>query len=256
MLKVIINGCNGKMGQVLANQIAQDKELEIVAGIDKSPERVKTDFPVYKNIFDFKEKADVVIDFSRPEALNVLLDYATKTNTPLVIATTGLSTQDMDNIKAASTKVSIFQSANMSVGVNVLARLALEAAKIIGGSFDIEIVEKHHNLKVDAPSGTAYLIADKINNSLEEHKEYIFGRYTKTDKRSKNEIGIHSIRGGTIVGEHTVIFAGSDEVIEISHIAASKNIFALGAIRAAKFIAEKEPGYYNMDDLMRNYIKI
>lgn len=254
MLKVIINGCNGKMGQVLAYQISQNNELEIMAGIDKNPVKANADFPVYNNIFDCNEKADVIIDFSKPEALKVLLDYAVKTNTPLVIATTGLSSQDMENIKTASSKVPIFHSANMSVGINVLARLAQEAAKIMGASADIEIVEKHHSLKVDAPSGTAYLIANKINESLAEPKEYTFGRHSKTEKRSENEIGIHSIRGGTIVGDHTVIFAGSDEIIEISHIAASKNIFALGAIRAAKFIAQKEPGYYNMDNLMKNYM--
>lgn len=252
MLKVIINGCNGKMGQVLANQIAQDKELEIAAGIDRNLQGITANFPIFKNIFDFKEKADVIIDFSRPEALDSLLDYAIKTNTPLVIATTGLSTQDMNNIRNASINVPIFQSANMSIGINVLSKLVQEAAKIVGNSYDVEIVEKHHNLKVDAPSGTAFLIADKINDSLKTPKKYIFGRHTKTDKRNENEIGIHSIRGGTIVGEHTVIFAGNDEVIEISHIASSKNIFALGAIRAAKFISKKEPGYYNMDDLIKN----
>lgn len=254
MIKIIINGCNGKMGQVLSYQVGQDSELQIIAGIDKNPDRFNTVFPVYDNIFTCKEKADVIIDFSRPEALEGLLDYAVKTNTSLVIATTGLSAKNMDDIKEASNKVAIFQSANMSVGMNVLIKLAQVAAKIMEGSADIEIVERHHNLKVDAPSGTAYLIADKINDSLKYLKEYTFGRHSKTEKRSENEIGIHAIRGGTIVGDHTVIFAGGDEVIEISHRAQSKNIFAFGAIKAAKFIANKEPAFYNMDDLMQHNI--
>lgn len=254
MIKVIINGCNGKMGQVLSYQIRQDSELQIIAGIDKNPDRFNTVFPVYDNIFSCKEKADVIIDFSKPEALEALLDYAIKTNTPLVIATTGLSVKDMDNLKEAANKIAIFQSANMSVGMNVLIKLAQAAAKIMEDSADIEIVERHHNLKIDAPSGTAYLIANKINDSLKYPKEYIFGRHSKTEKRSESEIGIHAIRGGTIVGDHTVIFAGGDEVIEMSHSAQSKNIFALGAIKAAKFIAKKEPAFYNMDDLLQNKI--
>lgn len=254
MLKVIVNGCHGKMGQVLVYQIKQDNELKIVAGIDREPRRIKVDFPVYDNIFDCKEKADVVIDFSRPEALQGLLDYSIKNNTSLVIATTAMSPQDMNNIKEVSKKVPIFQSANMSVGMNVLIKLAREAAKIMEDSTDIEIVERHHNLKVDAPSGTAYLIANKINDSLKKPKKYVYGRHTKTERRYENEIGIHAIRGGTIVGDHTVIFAGNDEIIEISHNATSKNIFALGAIKAAKFIANKEPAFYNMDNLMENKI--
>lgn len=254
MIKVIINGCNGKMGQVLSYQIGQDNELQIIAGIDKYPDRVNTIFPVYDNIFACKDKADVIIDFSRPEALEGLLDYAIKTNTSLVIATTGLSEKNMGDIKEASKKIAIFQSANMSVGMNVLIKLAQAAAKIMEEFADIEIVERHHNLKIDAPSGTAYLIANKINESLKAPKDYTFGRHTKTEKRSENEIGIHAIRGGTIVGDHTVVFAGGDEVIEISHSAQSKNIFALGAIRAAKFIANKEPAFYSMDDLMQNNI--
>ncbi len=252
MLNIIVNGCHGKMGQVLINQIQQDNELNIVAGIDKNPSKIITAFSVYDNIFDCREKADVIIDFSRPEALQGLLEYAVITNTSLVIATTGLSPQDMDNIKEASSKVPIFQSANMSIGINVLIRLVQTAAKLMEDSADIEIIEKHHNLKVDAPSGTAYLIANKINESLKETKKYTFGRHSKTDKRSVNEIGIHAVRGGTIVGDHTVIFAGKDEVIEICHSAASKNIFASGAIKAAKFLVNKDPAFYNMDDLVKS----
>lgn len=254
MLKVIVNGCHGKMGQVLINQIEQDNELQVIAGIDKYINKENVTFPVYDNIFECSNKADVIIDFSRPEALQGLIDFAIRTNTPLVIATTGLSDQDMNNIKDASNKVPIFQSANMSVGINVLIRLAQITTKLMEDYTDIEIIEKHHNLKIDAPSGTAYLIANKINDSLKNPKEYTFGRHTKTERRKENEIGIHAIRGGTIVGEHSVIFAGNDEVIEICHSAASKNIFALGAIRAAKFIANKKPAFYNMDDLIETVL--
>lgn len=253
MLKVIINGCYGKMGKVLAQEIELDDSIQVVAGIDRKIQEIKTPFPVYDNIFNCKEKADVVIDFSRPEALEGLLDYAVNTNTPLVIATTGLSEQNIEHIIETSKKVPIFQSANMSLGINVLIKLVQTASEIIGDFADIEIVERHHNLKVDAPSGTAYLIADKINHTLNNTKKYTFGRHTKTERRKKDEIGIHAIRGGTIVGDHTVIFACSDEVIEISHSAASKNIFALGAIKAAKFIVDKKAGLYNMDDLIENF---
>lgn len=252
MLNIIVNGCHGKMGQVLVKQIEHDDELNIVAGIDTEPEKIKMSFPVYKNIFVLKEKAHIVIDFSSPKAINDLLDYGIKTNTPLVIATTGMSPEDMDNIKNASRSIPIFYSSNMSVGINIILALVQMAAKTIGDSADIEIIEKHHNLKVDAPSGTAYSIADKINEALNHSKEYVFGRHSYTEKRKENEIGIHAIRGGTIVGEHSVIFASKDETIEISHSASSKNIFALGAIRAAKFLIGKAPGFYSMRDLMDN----
>lgn len=252
MLKIIVNGCHGKMGQVLVNQIEQDDELHIIAGVDKEPSKLKTSFPVYDNIFICKEKADVIIDFSSPKAIQGLLDYAIKTNTPLVTATTGMSPQDMNDMKNASNKIPVFHSANMSVGINVLISLVQTAAKLMEGFADIEIIEKHHNLKVDAPSGTAYLIADKINSSLNNPKRYNFGRHSKTERRNENEIGIHAIRGGTIVGEHSVLFAVKDEIIEISHSASSKNIFALGAIKAAKFLVNKKPSFYNMDDLMKN----
>lgn len=254
MIKLILNGCHGTMGQVLINQVEQDSNLQIIAGIDKDANKKNVSFPVYNNIFDCNEKADVIIDFSRPEALQGLIDFAIKTKTPLVIATTGITEEDMKKIIDASNKVPIFQSANMSVGINVLINLAQTAAKLMEGFADIEIVEKHHNLKVDAPSGTAYLIANKINDSLNASKEYTFGRHSKANRRNENEIGIHAIRGGTIVGDHSVILASKDEIIEISHSAASKNIFALGAIRAAKFIVNKEPAFYSMDDLIKTII--
>lgn len=249
-MKIIINGCNGKMGQVLTKQIENDHDLEIVAGIDKTPDKYENKYPVYKDIFEFKGEADVVIDFSNPYYLPGLLDYCVEKNLPIVIATTGFSKKDYKDIEKSSKKIPIFYSANMSLGINVLIKLVREAAKVLAESFDIEIIEKHHNNKVDAPSGTAYMIANKINEELNNSKEYVFGRYTKKEKRSKNEIGIHAIRGGTIVGEHSVIFAGLDEIIEIKHTAMSKNIFAIGAIKAAKFIINKDKGLYSMDDLV------
>ncbi|WP_427339728.1 4-hydroxy-tetrahydrodipicolinate reductase [Caloranaerobacter sp. DY30410] len=249
-MKIIINGCNGKMGQVLTKQIENDPDLEIVAGIDRTPNKYKNKYPVYKDIFEFKGEADVVIDFSNPYYLPGLLDYCMEKNLPIVIATTGFSNKDYKDIEKSSKKIPIFYSANMSLGINVLIKLVREAARILAESFDIEIIEKHHNNKIDAPSGTAYMIANKINEELNNSKEYVFGRYTKKEKRSKNEIGIHAIRGGTIVGEHSVIFAGLDEIIEIKHTAMSKNIFAIGAIKAAKFIVNKDKGLYSMDDLV------
>jgi len=251
MIKVIINGCNGKMGQVLSHLLLQDPDIDIVAGIDRSPEKCVNPYPVYKEIFEYKGKAQVIIDFSNPYHLPGILDYGVENNIPLVIATTGFSTHDIRDINEASEKIPIFYSANMSLGINVLVNLVRKASALLHDTFDIEIIEKHHNKKVDAPSGTAYLIANKINEELNNNMEYTFGRYTKKDQRLKKELGIHAVRGGTIVGEHSVIFAGEDEVIEVKHSASSKNIFALGAIKAAKFITSKEKGLYSMDDLIK-----
>jgi 4-hydroxy-tetrahydrodipicolinate reductase len=250
MLKVLINGCNGTMGQVLSKQIEEAKGMIVAAGIDKNSDKYENNYPVYNDIFDFKEKADVIIDFSNPESIIKLLEYGIKTETPIVIATTGLSDEDIDNIKKASEKIPVFHSANTSLGINVLSNLVKKAATILSESFDIEIIEKHHNKKVDAPSGTAYLIADAINEELENSMEFVFGREGNDAKRTKKEIGIHAVRGGTIPGEHTVIFAGMDEILEIKHTALSKKIFAQGAIRAAVFAAKQEKGLYTMNDLV------
>ncbi|RKD32437.1 4-hydroxy-tetrahydrodipicolinate reductase [Thermohalobacter berrensis] len=250
MIKVIINGCNGKMGQVLSEQIEQCEDMKVVAGIDRSPDKFKNNYPVYKDIFEFREEADVIIDFSNPYYLPGLLDYGIEKKIPLVIATTGFSSKDIKDMEAASEKIPIFYSANMSLGINVLVNLVKKAANVLADSFDIEIIEKHHNKKIDAPSGTAYMIANKINEELDNSKEYVFGRYTKKDRRRKNEIGIHAVRGGTIVGEHSIIFAGSNEVIEIKHSAQSKKIFANGSIKAARFIIDKNKGLFDMEDLM------
>jgi len=251
MLKVIISGCNGKMGHVLAQMIEKQNDMEVVAGIDPNTDAYSQPFPVYPSPSSCKSKADVLIDFSHYSALPGILNFCIKQKTPLVIATTGLSIEDMQKIKEASDIIPIFQSANMSVGINVMVELAQKAAQAFGDRFDIEIIEKHHNQKLDSPSGTAYMIANTINKVFDDQKEYIYGRHGKSDKRKINEIGIHAIRGGTIVGEHTVIFAGEDEILEIKHTALSKNIFALGAIEAAKFIVNREKGLYNMNDLLK-----
>lgn len=250
MLKVLVHGCNGQMGQVLTKELKNDSETTIVAGIDRNPEKFANNFPVFRDIFECKENIDIVIDFSNPYYLPGLLDYCLENKIGVVIATTGLSHQDYRNMEEVSKKIPVFYSSNMSLGINVLINLVKKAAPILQESFDIEIIEKHHNKKIDSPSGTAYMIANEINNSLNDSKEYTFGRYTKKDKRQKNEIGIHAVRGGTIVGDHEVIFAGQDEIIEIKHTATSKSIFAIGAIKAAKFLIVKNNGLYNMQNLV------
>ncbi|WP_195251276.1 4-hydroxy-tetrahydrodipicolinate reductase [Romboutsia sp. 1001713B170207_170306_H8] len=246
MLKVIINGCSGKMGRVLANCVNEDSNLELVCGV--SPQNNNDlGFKAYSSFDYVSENADVIIDFSHHLALDEVLSYALKTKTPLVIATTGYNDEELDKIYNASKAIPIFHSYNMSLGVNVLLRLVKQAAKALS-DFDIEVIEKHHNKKVDAPSGTAVMIANSIKEVL-PMSENKYGRYGREAKRKENEIGIHAIRGGTIVGEHDVIFAGHDEVLEIKHTAQSKDIFAKGSITAAKFLANQDPGYYNMDNI-------
>lgn len=249
-MKVIINGCNGAMGQVLSRIIDKEDDIEILAGIDRNPERYNNNYPVYSEIFSCREKAEVIIDFSSPNSLKSLLEYGVEKRMPLVIATTGLSEENMESIVEASKIIPIFQSSNTSLGVNTLINLVKKAAVVLEEGFDIEIIEKHHNKKVDAPSGTAYMIANAINGELGNSKEFIYGREGNKGARRKNNIGIHAVRGGTIPGEHTVIFAGEDEVIEIKHTAFSKDIFAAGAIKAARFIINEEKGLYNMDNLI------
>lgn len=249
MIKLIISGCNGKMGGVVTSIVRDREDIETVCGFDVNLE-MKYGYPVYDNFGDFKEKADVIIDFSHPDMLTKLLDYATSTKTPIVVATTGLTDEQKEQMKKASEVVPVFFSANMSLGVNLLIELAQKATKLLADNFDIEIIEKHHNQKIDAPSGTALAIADSINNTLNERKEYVYDRHAVRKKRTKNEIGIHAVRGGTIVGEHSVIFAGKDEIIELKHEAMSKEIFAVGAVAAAKYIVGKQPKMYNMQDLV------
>lgn len=246
MLRIIINGYSGSMGKVLTKCANEDSELEIVCGASKDD--LDVPFKTYHKMSEVEESTDVIIDFSHHSTIDDTLSYAIKTKTPLVIATTGFNDEELEKIKKASNIIPIFHSSNMSLGVNVLVKLVKEAAKSLNG-FDIEIIEKHHNKKLDAPSGTAVMIANGVKEVLPD-SEYIYGRHGRSDKRSSNEIGIHAIRGGTIVGEHTTIFAGHDEVVEIKHSAQSKDIFAKGAIAAAKFLVKQEAGYYNMNNML------
>lgn len=250
MIKVLINGYCGTMGKVIANEIKAEENMKVVAGVDKKAVNMQDDINVYNDIKDCKEEIDLIIDFSHPNSLPSLLEYGINKNIPIVMGTTGLSDVDMNIIKDASEKIPIFYSANMSLGINLLVSIVKNISPILNDTFDIEIIEKHHNKKIDAPSGTAYMIANAINSELDNSKEYVFDRHTKSQARDKKEIGIHAIRGGTIVGEHSVIYAGTDEVIEIKHSAASKKIFAQGAIKAAKFVINKENCLYSMEDLI------
>lgn len=251
MINILLNGCNGKMGQVITRLSKEDKEAAIIAGVDFTPNSIKNDYPVYASLDNVKEKADVIIDFSNIKGLPALLDYAVKNKIPTVICTTGQSAEDKERIKSASSQVPILTSANMSIGVNLILNLVKTAAQALEDSFDIEIIEKHHNQKVDSPSGTALAIADSINSALRSPKEYVYGRHSKTQKRTNEEIGIHAIRGGSIVGEHSVIFAGAGEVIEINHSALSRDVFGVGALKASKFLYNKAPRLYSMDNVIK-----
>ncbi len=248
MIKAILCGASGRMGGFVANAAESDGEIQIVAGVDKINTGAK--FPIFSKISDINIKADIIIDFSHISLLEEILDYAIKNNIPAVLATTGYSQEQIEKIKAASMKIPIFFTFNMSVGVNLIAALAKKAASVLGKGFDIEIVEKHHNQKLDAPSGTAIMLANAVNSVFDDKLGYEYDRHSVRRKRPENEIGIHSIRGGTIVGEHDVIFAGHDEVITISHSAQSKEVFAVGAVRAAKFLAGKPAGLYDMNNVM------
>ncbi len=249
MIKVIINGAKGTMGQVLSKIITAEKDMEVVAGVDKNATEKESAYPIYKNLNDVSEECDVVIDFSHVSCLHEILAFSVEKKLPLIVATTGLSDENKNSIKECAKNIPILNSANMSLGVNALASVLKSISPILGEGFDIEIIEKHHNKKADAPSGTAYLLADAVNQALNNSKSYIYGREGNSAKRQENEIGIHAIRGGTIPGEHTVIFAGLDEVIEFKHTALSKNVFAAGAIRAARFITVAAPGLYSMKDI-------
>ncbi len=248
MTNIILVGCNGKMGQVICRLAENDPEARIVCGVDISGEK-KNDFPVYTE-FNSEIKGDAIIDFSHPSALTGTLEFAKSKRIPAVVATTGFSDAQKAELAQAAKEAPVFFSANMSLGINLLIQLAQRATQLLEDSFDIEIIEKHHNQKIDAPSGTALAIADAINEVSKADNEYIYDRHDVRKKRSKREIGIHAVRGGTIVGEHSVIFAGQDEIVEITHRATSKEIFAVGAIKAAKFMAGKGPGLYNMRDLV------
>ncbi|HCL02498.1 MAG TPA: 4-hydroxy-tetrahydrodipicolinate reductase [Lachnoclostridium phytofermentans] len=250
MTEIIMVGCNGRMGQVISNLVAQDENAKIVAGVDVFDDG-RNPYPVFKNLEECTVAADAVIDFSSPKSLEVLLRVSKKRNLPLVLCTTGYSEEDIKKIEEASKEVAILRSANMSLGVNTLLKLVSVAANVLArADFDIEIIEKHHNQKVDAPSGTALALADAINEALNNEYHYMYDRSKVREKRDKKEIGISAVRGGNIVGEHEVIFAGTDEVIEFKHTAYSKAIFAKGAITAAKYLAGKGPGLYSMTDVI------
>lgn len=250
MVNVIMHGCNGKMGRVITNLVEEDDNIQIVAGIDAYT-GMANEYPVFASIKECDVKADAIIDFSVTAAIDDLLDYAVSTKTPVVVCTTGLSANQLEKINETSKSVAVLRSANMSLGINTLMKILKIATDVLADrGFDIEIVEKHHNQKVDAPSGTALALADCINQELNNEYDYTYDRSTVREKRKKNEIGISAVRGGTIVGEHEVIYAGTDEVIEIKHTAYSKAIFAKGAIDAAKFLANKEAGMYDMSDVI------
>lgn len=247
MISILLSGCNGKMGKTVTEYLANKDNCVISAGVD-----ICLDYTNGYTVFDCFDDVvvdfDVILDFSTSSNLDNLLDFAIKLKKPLVICTTGYSDEQIAKINKAAKVIPVFFSYNMSLGISLLTELAVKAVKVLGDDFDVEIIEKHHNNKIDAPSGTAYKIAEAINS--ENKYIYKFDRHSERAKRSKNEIGIHSVRGGTIVGEHEVIFAGNDEVISISHSAYSKNIFACGAINAVKFIADKPNGIYTMKDLI------
>ena len=249
MVEVILHGCNGRMGQMLSGLIAEDEEMKVVAGIEPSGE-AKNDYPVYKSFDELKETADVIIDFSTASAIDSLLSYCEKTHTPLVLCSTGLSEAQLDRVENLAKESAVLVSANMSLGINVLLKLLKSVTgTLYGNGFDIEIVEKHHNQKLDAPSGTALALADVMKDELDDIS-YNLDRRKVRKKRERNEIGISAVRGGTIVGEHEVIFAGTDEVIEIKHTAYSRAIFAKGAMSAAKFLKGKNTGKYSMSDVI------
>lgn len=249
VMKIILSGCNGRMGRVITECAAQRSDCLIVAGIDLNT-AMNGGYPVFSSAAACDVNADMIIDFSHPSALSPLLDLATRKKLPVVVSTTGLSHDQVGEIGEASKSIPVFFSANMSLGVNLMAELSKIAARLLGNDFDIEIVEKHHNRKIDAPSGTALMLADQISAVLPQKPRYVYDRHSQRQKRSRNEIGLHAVRGGTITGEHDVIFAGRDEVLTISHSAYSKEVFATGSVNAALFLYGKPAGLYNMADMI------
>ncbi len=251
MIRVLLNGCNGQMGRVISGLCAEEEGLAIVAGVDLIAEP-DGGYPVYETIADCAEDADVIIDFSNPSCTEALLAYSVERGIPLVLCTTGLSEAQQEAVRAAAEQVAVLQSANMSLGINTLLALLKPAAQALAGAgFDIEIVEKHHNRKLDAPSGTAIALADAVNEALDVPYRYTTDRSGERRKREPDEIGIQSIRGGNIVGEHEVLFCGTDEIISLKHTANSRAIFAKGALAAARFLAGKPAGLYDMSDVIQ-----
>lgn len=249
MTNIAICGANGKMGKTIYNCVKDRDDCKVIAGIDLYTEQY-ADFPIVASPTELPEKPDVIIDFSNPASLDGLLNYCLSAGTPIVVASTGYSDEQITKIRTASEQIPVFFTFNMSLGINLLVQLAKKAAEVLGDRFDIEIVEKHHNQKLDAPSGTAIMLANAINETVDNSKHYVYDRHSRRQKREKSEIGMHAIRGGTIVGEHDVIFAGNDEVITLSHSAASKTVFAEGSIKAAIFLKDKPAGLYDMQMLI------
>lgn len=249
MTKIILRGCCGHMGQVITDIVANDADAEIVAGLDII-DNGKCPYPIFDALSKVDVEADVVIDFSSPKQVKELIEDAKAKDLPMVLCSTGYTKEEVEFIEASSKELAILRSANMSLGINTILKLVQAATQVLAADFDIDIVEKHHNLKKDAPSGTALAIADAINKVLNDEYEYVYDRSGRSEKRPKKEIGLSAVRGGTIVGEHEVIFAGRDEVIEIKHTAYSKAIFGKGAVNAAKFLAGKPHGLYNMQDVI------
>lgn len=249
MIKIAICGINGRMGRALYSCLSETDDFTVIAGIDVTEAEVDG-IPVYKSAAELPEKPDVIIDFSNPASLEGLLNYTQTTGTALVIATTGYSEEQKSQVIKASENIPIFFTHNMSLGINLLCSLAKKAAAVLSNDFDIEIIERHHNQKLDAPSGTALMLADSINEVLDDKYRYEFDRHSKRSKRTKQEIGIHAVRGGTIVGQHEVMFAGRDEIISLSHTANSREILAVGSVNAARFLVKQPRGLYDMNDLI------
>lgn len=250
MVRIIMHGCNGHMGQVISGLAEKDPDAEIVAGIDIA-DQGKNNYPVFTDIHACQVEADAIIDFSSPKAVDSLLDYSIQRQIPVVVCTTGMSEEQLARVEETAKKVAVLKSANMSLGINTLLKLVQDAAKVLAGAgFDMEIVERHHRLKVDAPSGTALALADSLNEAMDNQYHYVYDRSQRREQRDDMEIGISAVRGGTIVGEHEVIFAGPDEVIEFKHTAHSKAVFGKGALEAAKFLAGKPAGRYDMSHVI------
>lgn len=250
MLKIALSGCNGRMGRVITDIVSRKEEMKIVAGFDLNAVRL-ADYPVYADPLEYTGGCDVIVDFSNVSVTDHLLEYCLRTRTPVVICTTGHSEEQLARIQEAAREIPVFRSGNMSIGINLMLEVLKKCAGVLGADFDVEIIEKHHNQKLDAPSGTALMLADAVREALPYEAEYVYDRHERREKRPPHEIGIHSIRGGTIVGEHSVLFSGRDEVIEIKHNANSREVFAVGAVSAAAFLARQTvPGLYDMGDVI------
>lgn len=250
MVKFMLHGCNGKMGRMITEIVKGEENTVIAAGVDAFTD-VPNDYPVFDSIEKCDTDVDVVIDFSTAKAVDSLLDYCVKRKLPVVLCTTGLSEEQLKKVEEASKEIAILKSANMSLGINLLLKLLQSAAKVLApAGYDMEIVERHHNQKLDAPSGTALALADSLNDALDQEYHYVYDRSQVRQKREKKEIGISAVRGGTIVGDHEVIFAGTDEVIEFRHSAYSRSVFAKGAVEAGKYLAGKSAGMYDMGDVV------